>query len=354
MWSRSLPSSTSAALPSVDVLAGLLCILLGLLLFVKRQTGRPRVAALYIYPVKSCAETRASSARVTARGFEGDRMLQCTSQNFVCTPRDSDKCRLFHVQPRLKDGGSLTLDAPGLETLRVDLRTAPTTLRSCGINSETDQRVFSVQHADRAQYAEKHQLADYGDAVAQWLERATGIRGVRLTGTPPGFARKMVLNPAQQEPFPTATAAPVNLSDEAPYLLASVESLADLNRRLRARGKAEVDMRRFRPNLVISGLRPWEEDSIKQVRIGGVLFWAWQRCGRCRMTTIDRETLEYGPEPLATLSTFRERANGQRNMGMHLIPVEGTPEGAHIAVGGSVEIVEYDEARREEWLQQFG
>ena len=72
------------------------------------------------------------------------------------------------------------------------------------------------------------------------------------------------------------------------------------------------------------------------------------------MTTIDRDTLQYGPEPLATLSTFRERANGQRNFGMHCIAAEGTPSGARIAVGDKVEILEYDEERRGEWLRLFG
>jgi uncharacterized protein YcbX len=344
----------ASALPSVDVLVGLLCVLIALLLFVKRQTGKPRVAALHVYPIKSCAETTTNKATVTARGFEGDRMMQCTSEGFVCTPRDTDKCRLFHVVPRFTPDGMLTLDAPGLETLRIDLGSAPTTQLSCGINSETDQRVFSVRHALRAQYAEKHLLDDFGDAVADWMQRATGIPAVRLTGAPRSFSRTTVLNPAQDEPFPTKAAVPVNLSDEAPYHLTSVESLADLNRRLRARGKAPVEMRRFRPNIVISGLRPWEEDSIKKVRIGGVLFWAWQRCGRCRMTTVDRETLAYGPEPLATLSTFRERAHGQRNFGIHLIPVEDIPEGAQMSTGASVEIVEYDQARREEWQRLFG
>ena len=361
MWSRLLPYSfTTSTLPSVDVLAALLCILLGMLILIKRQNARPSVAELYIYPIKSCAETSAKSACVTARGFEGDRMFQCTSLGFVCTPRDKDKARLFHVKPSLtNDGGTLTLEMaerwkPYLEPLVIDLGSAKTRPRSCGINSETDQRVFSVAHADRAQYAEKHELADYGDAVAAWLGKATGIAGVRLSGAPPSFARTMVPNPAQEEPIPTAAAAPVNLSDEAPYLLASVESLADLNRRMGERGQPPVEMRRFRPNIVIRGLKAWEEDSIKQVKIGGVLFWAWQRCGRCRMTTIDRETLAYGPEPLATLSTFRERANGQRNFGIHLVPVEPVLEGAKISVDGAVEVVEWHEERREEWKRLFG
>ena len=34
-----------------------------------------------------------------------------------------------------------------------------------------------------------------------------------------------------------------------------------------------------------------------------VELWAWQRCGRCAMTTIDRDTLERCAEPLKTLGT---------------------------------------------------
>jgi len=52
------------------------------------------------------------------------------------------------------------------------------------------------------------------------------------------------------------------------------------------------------------------------------------------MTTIDRGTLARGPEPLATLNTFRESA-GQRNFGMHMIPVA-------------------DEERKEDWKNLLG
>jgi uncharacterized protein YcbX len=73
------------------------------------------------------------------------------------------------------------------------------------------------------------------------------------------------------------------------------------------------------------------------------------------MTTIDRDTLERGPEPLATLSTFRERDQGMRNFGMHLIPVEDSlKEGATISVDDEVEILEYDEDRLAEWTKLYG
>lgn len=75
------------------------------------------------------------------------------------------------------------------------------------------------------------------------------------------------------------------------------------------------------------------------------------------MTTIDRDTLKRCGEPLKTLSTFRERAHGQRNFGMHMIPAldgVGADTSMEISVGDKVEILEYDEERRAEWTRLFG
>lgn len=115
-------------------------------------------------------------------------------------------------------------------------------------------------------------------------------------------------------------------------------------------------MRRFRPNIVIGGLEPWEEDSLKRIKIGPIEFLVWQRCGRCTMTTIDRDTLKRCGKPLNTLSSFRERENGQRNFGVHMIPVleNVESEGMVISVGDKVEILEYNEERRSEWMRLFG
>jgi uncharacterized protein YcbX len=57
-------------------------------------------------------------------------------------------------------------------------------------------------------------------------------------------------------------------------------------------------------------------------------------CGRCQVTTTDQTTGEVqGPEPLATLSTFRDSPFGVR-FGMNLVTLrEGT-----IRVGDAVEL----------------
>jgi uncharacterized protein YcbX len=123
------------------------------------------------------------------------------------------------------------------------------------------------------------------------------------------------------------------------------------------RGLLPVDMRRFRPNIVVSGadLLPWIEDTWKKIRIGDhVEFFVWQRCGRCIMTTIDRDTLEYTSkaEPLPTLGNFREDG---RNFGVHLIPDpatlrEGDAEiisaNQTIRLGDTIQVLEYDTKRR--------
>jgi uncharacterized protein YcbX len=306
----------------------------------KSVTGAVTVSELNVYPVKSCAEVKLDTATPTSQGFEGDRIAQVTDKNGkYCTPRDEDKAKLFQTQPEIW-GSGLTFQSPHVdEPFEIDLATAKST-------------PVKVEVLDAP---EKLTLQDYGDEAAAWFEKATGIPGCRLTGIGPDFDRSSMVNPAQGDAIPTEDGvAPVSLADEAPYLLTNRASLDDLNKRLKARGKDAVDMRRFRPNIVVEGLKPWEEDSLKKIRINHVEFWVWQRCGRCTMTTIDRDSLERSGEPLATLSTFRERANGMRNFGVHLIPVEGgIPRGATITVDDEVEILEYDEDRRSEWEKLY-
>jgi uncharacterized protein len=94
----------------------------------------------------------------------------------------------------------------------------------------------------------------------------------------------------------------VTLTDGAPLLLLSEESLADLNARL----EVPLPMNRFRPSVVVKGGTAFAEDSWKRIAIGDVVFEIAKPCARCATTTVDQATGVRGKEPLRTLATFRK------------------------------------------------
>lgn len=93
----------------------------------------------------------------------------------------------------------------------------------------------------------------------------------------------------------------VGFADGYPFLCISEASLADLNSRL----EVPLAMERFRPNIVTSAAKAFEEDGYAQVRIGDISFRGVKRCERCVITTIDPLTGERGREPLRTLAKYR-------------------------------------------------
>ena len=97
----------------------------------------------------------------------------------------------------------------------------------------------------------------------------------------------------------------VSFADAMPYLLISQASLDFLNAKL----EVPVPMDRFRPNLVIYGTEPFEEDRWDFIEIGSVRFKVTKPCARCVMVTIDQETGASGKEPLAMLASFRKAGN---------------------------------------------
>ncbi len=65
-------------------------------------------------------------------------------------------------------------------------------------------------------------------------------------------------------------------------------------------------MNRFRPNLVVSGCNPFDEDNWKQIKIGSIFFHVVKPCSRCMMMTTDQETATRYKEPLRTLTRYRK------------------------------------------------
>ncbi len=112
----------------------------------------------------------------------------------------------------------------------------------------------------------------------------------------------------------------VSFADGYAYLIANTSSLDDLNRRLAERDHPALPMIRFRPIIVVSGAPAYAEDGWGEIRLGDAVLGAAKPCGRCEVTTTDQSTGEVrGPEPLATLGTYRTSDEFGVMFGLNLV-----------------------------------
>lgn len=247
-----------------------------------------QLTGLFVYPIKACGGVALEQAELVERGLAFDRryLLVDRTGTFVSQREVPQLCLVTTTIA----GESLLVSFPGKPTLELPLRPS-------------------------SEDAEPRRHYRVWDDTGSALELARGSRWfsellddeVSLLYMPDSERR--AVNPKRARPGDI-----VSFADAYPLMLMSEDSLADLNRRL----DAPVDMRRFRPNLVMAGGEPYAEDGFAHVQIGGLSFRGVKRCERCVVITVDPRTGEMGKEPLRTLSRYRLE-NGAVWLGMNLI-----------------------------------
>jgi uncharacterized protein len=266
------------------------------------------LSSLHIYPVKGLKGIDIPRARCTDRGLEHDRrwMVVDASGRFL-TQREHP--RMATVWTDI-DGGALSLAAPDAGSVEIAI----------GRPQGAQSRPVTVWSSSVLAVA----VSPEADA---WLSDYLQLP-CRLVYMPEESRRESNAKYAGRGKL-------VGFADGYAYLLANERSLGELNTRLAQRQHAPVPMNRFRPNLVVSGAAPFAEDGWSEIRIGDAVLKSVKPCGRCQVTTTDQTTGEVtGPEPLATLSTFRESGEFGLMFGMNLVTVR---EGS-IRVGDTVEL----------------
>ncbi|MFE8069638.1 MOSC domain-containing protein [Marinobacteraceae bacterium S3BR75-40.1] len=100
----------------------------------------------------------------------------------------------------------------------------------------------------------------------------------------------------------------VGFADGFPFLVVNLASL----RQLEAWTGRRLDVRRFRPNIVVDTDEPFAEDAWCELSVGNVLMRCVKPCSRCVMTTVDPDTGQPDPdkEPLRTLGRHRRTPDG--------------------------------------------
>lgn len=237
------------------------------------------ISELYHYPVKSCAGVRVREGFLGAAGLEHDRRFLVTDPAGTYRTQRRDPL-LATIGPAVH-GDRLTLSAPGAGTVEVPVdvsaRRRPVTL-----------------------FGESFTGVDQGAEVAEWLSDVLGVPS-RLVCAPPEHRRVTG----------GRTPGTSSYADSCPVHVLSVATLRELNDRITARGGPPVPMSRFRPNIVVDGWPPHEEDHVLRITVGGADLGYAKPAIRCAVTMVDQHTGDRrGPEPLRTLASYRRAAGG--------------------------------------------
>jgi len=265
------------------------------------STLEARLSALYVHPIKSCAGIAVGEALLVETGLEFDRAwMVVDAQGEMLTQREWPQLALVAPTLRSQD---MVLRAPGMLALHLRLDT---------VEAPTRVRVWD----------DVVKAFDMGALTAQWFSDYLG-RKVQLVRFDPEQQR---LSDAH---WTGAVQAENAFADGYPLLVANRASLADLNQRLAARGQAAVGMERFRPNLVLEGLQPWDEDHIDEIEIDAdgdlVRLKLVKPCTRCSIPNVDPATGQTSNEPGDTLAGFRAdpRMDGALTFGMNAVVLSG-------------------------------
>lgn len=297
------------------------------------------ISAINIYPIKSLKGIALQESVVEKRGLQYDRRWMLTDpEGIFLTQREVPKMAAVSVE--IADNGVM-VSAEGFEPIVVPFEPDLGERNNVVIwNSTVPGEVYRGE-------------------VSEWFSDVLSKR-CRLVKMPDQAERHV------SERFDTGSDT-VSFADGYPLLLVGEASLEELNRRIERNSNKNVGksadagetpafqplpMNRFRPNVVVTGANPFEEDRWARIKIGEAEFRVVKPCERCVITTVDQALGEFdGKEPLKTLASFRMakdvfpgkfEAFGPNPtavlFGENLIPATS---GATISIDDYVEVVEF-------------
>ncbi|TNC85396.1 MAG: sulfurase [Thalassolituus sp.] len=258
------------------------------------------ISRLFIYPVKSCAGVEVDALHFDSSGPVGDRRFVITTPagDFL-TQRELPE--MARIQPKLADT-QLTLSHPDA--------------KDCVVHFDTDGPTHRVRV-----WRDEILGVDCGDEVAAWLASRLG-QEARLSVLPSD-------NPRLADPAYAEAGTQVGYADGFPLLVITQESLDKLSED----AGLDVDVRRFRPNIVVSGAdgsfaeREWRRLGVGEGLQQQLPIKIVKPCERCVIPTRDPDTLERTGALMTSLKNLC-RIDGRIIFGQN-----ATYAGEYLAVG---------------------
>jgi uncharacterized protein YcbX len=274
------------------------------------QTSTAKIAQLFYYPVKSCAAIETDSAMVTPYGLQNDRrwmVMDAKTGKFI-TQRQ--KAKMAALQATVINQEVLMLGIQGSE-------------ESLMVEVTKDASSSHALHNPWI-WGDQPDAIDQGDLAASFLSEFLGIN-VRLLHIEDSQLR--VVDPESAGNSDHR----VGFADAFPFLIASKASISRFSEDL----GYQVDMRRFRPNIVVEGVdEAYAEDTWQGIRVNGMTFHIVKPCSRCVIPSINPDTLDKEKQVIQTLLDTRKQGK-ETFFGQNAIV---TGETCEIRVGDTVEL----------------
>jgi len=237
------------------------------------------VSQLFIYPVKSLGGISVDHAVVTNTGLQYDRKWMLVDDSMRCiTQRELPSLALLQAEIT-GEGLKIYHKLHNEEFILIPFLTGTGKRHFVQIFDDITEAIFVNAEADN------------------WFSKMLSVK-CRLVYMPDSIKRLVDEKYAKDNEV-------TGFADAFPFLIIGQASLRDLNCRL----VQALPMNRFRPNIVFTGGKPYQEDIMEHFTISGINFYGVKLCARCIIPTINQNTAHKLKEPLKTLATYRQKNN---------------------------------------------
>lgn len=193
------------------------------------------------------------------------------SENRMITQRHDPRLALIKIRLR-GDGKAIILTAPLMEELVVAPKQS--TCPDDVINK------FTV-------WSTPTEGVEVSESCSQWFSRFLGQKAT-LVQHMPSFKKRPVTVESKRGAVDDYRLE-IQYQDGSPVHMINETSIAEANNLLPADDEAKFEVRNFRPNIVITGAPPHDEEKWLYVRINEIVCKNVKLCTRCTIPTIDQD-----------------------------------------------------------------
>lgn len=233
----------------------------------KSKINKVSIISLYCYPIKSCQGIKMNTITINLKGFQYDREFAIINyMNEVITLRSRPKLATISTLFSNDFKELIIINNENKDEIRIQLE------------NEEEEKEKTKNYTRYLKLRLWDDLVDGYEVdtkVSEWFSKIIGehLKFVRISSSFKRETNKKYIENGQ-----------TGLADEFPFLMISQGSFDDFKGRIENK---KVYIENFRPNIVVSGCEPYQEDQMEAVITpNGTKLTVAKLCDRCSLPNV--------------------------------------------------------------------